>query len=145
GADAQPDDPPPACAGAGAARGIRAPESRQAASVARRGAVLENAAEHSPRRAGARRAYRGGARRDRLFGRRDRRAARRRRLRAGAAVMSGAVLRRLLDANERFDLANRGTVNHLPMALYALSRLGASDDRLEEYFGWWEENRALPR
>jgi len=59
--------------------------------------------------------------------------------------MTSGVLTRLLDANERFDLANRGTVNHLPMALYALSRLGASDRRLEEYFGWWEENRALPR
>ena len=59
--------------------------------------------------------------------------------------MRGAVLIRLLDANERFDLANRGTVNHLPMALYALSQLGASDERLEEYFRWWEENRALPR
>lgn len=59
--------------------------------------------------------------------------------------MKSAVLKRLLDANERFDLANRGTVNHLPMALYALSRLGASDRRLEDYFGWWEENRALPK
>jgi hypothetical protein len=59
--------------------------------------------------------------------------------------MSNAVLSRLLDDNSRFDLANRGTVNHLPMALYALSQLGASDARLEEYFRWWEENRALPR
>ena len=56
-----------------------------------------------------------------------------------------SVLVRLLDANDRFDLANRGTVNHLPMALFALSRLGASDSRLQEYFGWWEQNRALPR
>jgi len=59
--------------------------------------------------------------------------------------MSNAVLSRLLDDNSRFDLANRGTVNHLPMALYALSQLGASDARLDEYFRWWEENRALPR
>jgi hypothetical protein len=59
--------------------------------------------------------------------------------------MSNAVLGRLIDDNSRFDLANRGTVNHLPMALYALSQLGASDARLEAYFRWWEENRSLPR
>jgi hypothetical protein len=59
--------------------------------------------------------------------------------------MSNAVLSRLIDDNSRFDLANRGTVNHLPMALYALSQLGASDTRLAAYFRWWEENRALPR
>jgi len=29
-----------------------------------------------------------------------------------------SVFARLLDANDRFDLANRGTVNHLPMALF---------------------------
>ena len=56
-----------------------------------------------------------------------------------------SVLARLLDANDRFDLANRGTVNHLPMALFALAQLGASNSRLQEYFGWWEQNRALPR
>lgn len=56
-----------------------------------------------------------------------------------------SVLNRLLDDNIRFDLAGRGTVNHLPMALLALSRLGASDERLAEFFRWWEENRALPR
>jgi hypothetical protein len=56
-----------------------------------------------------------------------------------------SVFARLLDANDRFDLANRGTVNHLPMALFALAQLGASDSRLQEYFGWWEQNRALPR
>jgi questin oxidase-like protein len=54
-------------------------------------------------------------------------------------------LERLLDDNARFDLGGRGTVNHLPMVLIALSRMGASDARLVEYFGWWEENRALPR
>ncbi len=59
--------------------------------------------------------------------------------------MSQTVLNRLLDDNFRFDVANRGTVNHLPMALLALSRLGATDQRLTGYFGWWEENRALPR
>jgi hypothetical protein len=59
--------------------------------------------------------------------------------------MSNSTLKRLLDDNARFDLGNRGTVNHLPMALYALAKMGASDERLTEYFGWWEENRALPR
>ena len=59
--------------------------------------------------------------------------------------MQNATLRRLLDDNARFDLANRGTVNHLPMALYALARMGASDERLVEYFHRWEANRALPR
>jgi hypothetical protein len=59
--------------------------------------------------------------------------------------MHQSTLRRLLDGNARFDLGNRGTVNHLPMALYALAQMGASDERLTEYFGWWEENRALPR
>jgi hypothetical protein len=31
------------------------------------------------------------------------------------------------------------------MALHALSRMGATDERLKDYFHWWEENRALPR
>jgi hypothetical protein len=35
--------------------------------------------------------------------------------------MTGSTLRRLLDDNERFDFVGRGTVNHLAMALYALS------------------------
>src|SRR6202035_877179 len=76
GPDPRPDDPPPARAGDGDGRGIRAPESRQAAPVARGGAVFPDAVEHSPRRAGARRADRGGARRDRLFRRGGRGAAR---------------------------------------------------------------------
>jgi hypothetical protein len=59
--------------------------------------------------------------------------------------MSKSNLKRLLDDNARFDLSGRGTVNHLPMALFALSRMGAPDERLIEYFHWWEENRALPR
>jgi hypothetical protein len=58
--------------------------------------------------------------------------------------MSNSTLKRLLDDNTRFDLGNRGTVNHLPMALYALSQMGAPYERLTDYFGWWEENRALP-
>src|SRR5690242_3833136 len=56
-----------------------------------------------------------------------------------------SVLERLLNDNVRFDLGNRGTVNHLPMALIAMSRMGASDERLIDYFRWWEDNRALPR
>src|SRR5947207_11867666 len=83
GADAQRDDPAPACAGAGTPRGIRASKGRKAAPIARGGAVFENAAEHPPRRPGARRRYRGGARRARLCRRRYRRAARGRRVRAG--------------------------------------------------------------
>lgn len=59
--------------------------------------------------------------------------------------MQNAILRRLLDDNRRFDLTNRGTVNHLPMALYALARIGATDERLIEYFRRWETTRALPR
>jgi hypothetical protein len=59
--------------------------------------------------------------------------------------MPPSLLDRLLDDNARFDLGGRGTVNHLPMVLIALSRMGASDERLTEYFRWWEDNRALPR
>jgi hypothetical protein len=59
--------------------------------------------------------------------------------------MATSMLERLLDDNLRFDLGGRGTVNHLPMALVALSRMGASEERLVDYFGWWENNRALPR
>ena len=58
---------------------------------------------------------------------------------------TGSTLKRLLNDNERFDFAGRGTVNHLPMALYALSRIEATDERLKDYFRWWEENRASPR
>jgi hypothetical protein len=59
--------------------------------------------------------------------------------------MIKSALERLLDDNARFDLGARGTFNHLPMALVALSRIGATEERLIEYFRWWEENRALPR
>lgn len=59
--------------------------------------------------------------------------------------MAGSMLERLLDDNARFDVGGRGTANHLPMALIALSRMGAPDQRLVEYFRWWEDNRALPR
>ena len=55
------------------------------------------------------------------------------------------MLVRLLNDNARFALLHRGTVNHLPMTLVALSKLGASDERLVEYFGYWEQKFALPR
>lgn len=44
------------------------------------------------------------------------------------------TLRSLLDAGARFDAEYRGGLsNHLPMALTALSRLGADDARLERF------------
>ena len=55
------------------------------------------------------------------------------------------MLDKLLDENARFALLHRGTVNHLPMTLVALSKLGASDERLAEYFNYWEGKFALPR
>ena len=59
--------------------------------------------------------------------------------------MAHPVLDQLLTANERFALNHRGTVNHLPMALVALSHMGADEARLKAYFNWWETNVALPR
>jgi hypothetical protein len=55
-----------------------------------------------------------------------------------------ATLGELLDANARFDLAAKGTTNHCPMALVALSRMGASPVRLREFFAMWERKYALP-
>jgi hypothetical protein len=55
-----------------------------------------------------------------------------------------STLHDLLDRNRAFALAARGTTNHLPMALIALQRMGASDFRLLEYFAWWETHKALP-
>ncbi|MFP6560438.1 questin oxidase family protein [Paraburkholderia sp. B3] len=55
-----------------------------------------------------------------------------------------ATLNELLDANAGFDLAARGTTNHCPMALVALSRMGASPSRLREFFAMWERKYALP-
>ena len=75
GADPQRGDPPSACRGAGNCRGIRSPRGRTAAPGAGRGALLGDPDRDPPRRAGARRAHRRGARRTRLFGRADRRAA----------------------------------------------------------------------
>lgn len=54
------------------------------------------------------------------------------------------TLQRLLDRNQAFGLAARGTTNHLPMALIALQRMGASAARLEAYFDHWAQHKALP-
>ena len=37
-----------------------------------------------------------------------------------------------------------GTTNHCPMALTALAAMGASSQRLEEFFIHWQEQYALP-
>lgn len=55
---------------------------------------------------------------------------------------SRSTLVRLLDDNGHFDLDARGTVNHMPMALVALSRMGASDERLNA-FSHWRKERAV--
>lgn len=52
-------------------------------------------------------------------------------------------LSELLDANAHFDLAARGTTNHCPMALVALAEMGASPDRLQEFFDMWAREYAL--
>jgi len=54
------------------------------------------------------------------------------------------TLNRLLDRNQAFGLAARGTTNHLPMALIALQRMGASAARLQVYFDHWATHKALP-
>ncbi|MGN4189210.1 questin oxidase family protein [Burkholderia gladioli] len=54
------------------------------------------------------------------------------------------LLNTLLDANARFDLKAKGTTNHLPMALVALARMGASPERLQAYFDMWSREYALP-
>nr|WP_316638397.1 questin oxidase family protein [uncultured Roseateles sp.] len=54
------------------------------------------------------------------------------------------TLSRLLDRNQAFGLAARGTTNHLPMALIALHRMGASASRLQAYFDHWAQHKALP-
>jgi len=54
------------------------------------------------------------------------------------------TLKRLLDRNQAFGLAARGTTNHLPMALIALQRMGASANRMEAYFEHWAQHKALP-
>lgn len=54
-----------------------------------------------------------------------------------------ATLHRLLDANAQFALDARGTTNHLPMALVALSEMGASPQRLQAFFDQWAEKYAI--
>ncbi|UVS95518.1 questin oxidase family protein [Burkholderia glumae] len=53
------------------------------------------------------------------------------------------TLNELLDANARFDLAAKGTTNHCPMALIALAKMGASPERLRQFFDRWEREVAL--
>src|SRR2546430_15941328 len=61
GADAQRDDPAPACSGAGTPRGIRASKGRKAAPIAGGGAGFEDPAQQPPRAPGAPRGHRSGA------------------------------------------------------------------------------------
>src|SRR5476649_918578 len=57
-----------------------------------------------------------------------------------------AELVRLLVEGRRFSAEfPLFLANHLPMVLVALHRLGASDERLREYFAWYREaNRLQP-
>jgi len=54
------------------------------------------------------------------------------------------VLRHLLDENRQFALGGRGTTNHCPMALTALAAMGASAERLEDFFDYWYTHYSLP-
>lgn len=53
------------------------------------------------------------------------------------------MLHKLLDANSAFALNAKGTTNHCPMALCALAEMGASDQRLQEFFDMWRERYAI--
>lgn len=53
------------------------------------------------------------------------------------------MLHKLLDANGAFALNAKGTTNHCPMALCALADMGASDQRLQEFFEMWRERYAI--
>lgn len=53
---------------------------------------------------------------------------------------SSDCLQQLLDMNQTFLLAANGTTNHCPMALVALSRMGASEVRLRNFFQHWKQN-----
>ncbi len=57
---------------------------------------------------------------------------------------SRMVLVKLLDANRHFALGPIGMANHCPMALVALAKMGASSQRLQEFFKQWEEKYAPP-
>lgn len=54
-----------------------------------------------------------------------------------------STLTGLLDRNKRFALDARGTTNHCPMALVALARMGASDERLDAFFEHWALKYAI--
>lgn len=51
------------------------------------------------------------------------------------------MLNELLERAQYYDIDTKveGITNHLPMALIALDRLGASPERLEEYFAYYSE------
>ena len=53
------------------------------------------------------------------------------------------MFQKLLDANGAFALNGKGTTNHCPMALCALADMGASDQRLQEFFEMWRERYAI--
>ncbi len=54
-------------------------------------------------------------------------------------------LYRLLDLNQEFELHAVGTTNHCPMALIALARMGASANRLQDFFDQWTKKYAIKR
>ena len=53
------------------------------------------------------------------------------------------VLFSLLDANQAFALQARGTTNHCPMALIAMAKMGAGDQRLADFFEFWRGTYAM--
>ncbi|HXH38263.1 MAG TPA: hypothetical protein VNN08_06520, partial [Thermoanaerobaculia bacterium] len=55
-------------------------------------------------------------------------------------IRATGTLHSLLAASERFSAryADDGAANHLAMALVALDRLGAGDDRLRQYASFYE-------
>lgn len=60
-------------------------------------------------------------------------------------VSSQSILFTLLDKNQEFARDARGTTNHCPMALVALAKMGASDQRLQDFYDFWTQNFRLPR
>lgn len=60
-----------------------------------------------------------------------------------SANPNSAVLHELLNANQYFALNGKGTTNHCPMALIALAKMGASDDRLKAFFTRWQQQFAI--
>lgn len=53
------------------------------------------------------------------------------------------ILHELLDANRAFALDAEGTTNHCPMALCALADMGASPERLQQFFEMWRDKYAI--